>query len=57
MTVFGTNTPYFGFTASNKEDYQINKPFVILNTASIELIYFNATCNTDENNREMGYSW
>lgn len=48
MTVFGTNTPYFGFTASTgglSNQQTICNPLTLL---PIELIYFNATCNTNE---------
>lgn len=48
MTVFGTNTPYFGFTGSTgglSNQQTICNPLTLL---PIELIYFNATCNNNE---------
>lgn len=48
ITVFGTNTPYFGFTASTgglSNQQTICNPLSLL---PIELIYFKASCNTNE---------
>lgn len=48
VTTFGTNTPYFGFTASTgglSNQQTICNPLSLL---PIELIYFKASCNTNE---------
>lgn len=48
MTVFGTNTPFFGFTASTgglSNQQTICNPLSLL---PIELTHFNATCNAGE---------
>ncbi|MBA4239820.1 MAG: hypothetical protein C0448_03785 [Sphingobacteriaceae bacterium] len=53
LTVFGTNTPYFGFTGSTgglSNQQTICNPLALL---PIELIYFNATCG----NNEININW
>lgn len=50
LTVFGTETPYFGFTASTgglNNQHSFCLPDALL---PVELVGFNATCNIDEAN-------
>ncbi|MCD6019467.1 MAG: hypothetical protein K0S53_2588 [Bacteroidetes bacterium] len=48
ITIFGTNTPFFGFTASTgglSNQQTICNPSILL---PVELLHFNASCNANE---------